>query len=254
MVVILKNAVLKLIMQYISLSSLCETALRWMPQDLNNGMSAMVQVMACCRQTASHYLHSLWANYLSKPHEPMLIDPALIHKRYIPWSVHTILHLLWFVVVMYILISFLPYHSRSLNRLLSNHLPGAIKVTWKYWYGYISPKDPTGIDKTTKSSKSTTWRIFHGIQYMLRPFSRYVLLYNCLLFICGCEGSIILNKKWERNNKEKLLSCQAIYNDEEAHFMYEFNHRIRTVVTFFYQTHIGGPTRHIHSCQGLNIS
>ena len=37
-----------------------EIALRWMPQDLADDKSALVQVMAWCRQATSHYLSQCW--------------------------------------------------------------------------------------------------------------------------------------------------------------------------------------------------
>ena len=38
----------------------CEIALRWMPQDLINKKSTLVQVMAWCRQAAIHYPDQWW--------------------------------------------------------------------------------------------------------------------------------------------------------------------------------------------------
>ena len=35
-------------------------ALRWMPQDLTDDKSTLVQVMAWCRQATSHYLSQCW--------------------------------------------------------------------------------------------------------------------------------------------------------------------------------------------------
>ena len=37
-----------------------ENVLRWMPQDLPDQMSTLVQVMAWCRQATSHYLNQCW--------------------------------------------------------------------------------------------------------------------------------------------------------------------------------------------------
>ena len=42
-----------------------DNALRWMPQDLTDDKSALVQVMAWWRQTTSHYLSQWWLNSLS---------------------------------------------------------------------------------------------------------------------------------------------------------------------------------------------
>ena len=55
------------------LSIFCEIALRWMPQDLTDNKRTLVQVMAWCRQAASHYLSQCWPWSMSpygitKPH------------------------------------------------------------------------------------------------------------------------------------------------------------------------------------------
>ena len=42
-----------------------EIALRWMPQDLTDEKSTLVQVMAWCRQATSHYLSQCWPRSLS---------------------------------------------------------------------------------------------------------------------------------------------------------------------------------------------
>ena len=42
-----------------------EIALRWMPQDLTNDKSTLVQVMAWCRQATSHYLTQCWPRSMS---------------------------------------------------------------------------------------------------------------------------------------------------------------------------------------------
>ena len=41
-----------------------ETALRWLPLNLNNDKSTLVQVMAWCRQATSHYLNQCWPRSL----------------------------------------------------------------------------------------------------------------------------------------------------------------------------------------------
>ena len=42
-----------------------EIVLRWMPQDLTDDMSTLVQVMAWCRQATSHYLRQSWPESMS---------------------------------------------------------------------------------------------------------------------------------------------------------------------------------------------
>ena len=43
----------------------CKIALRWMPPDLTDDKSTLVQVMAWCRQATSHYLSQCWPRSLS---------------------------------------------------------------------------------------------------------------------------------------------------------------------------------------------
>ena len=55
-----KNSIFNLV----SMTGICKTSyaniLRWMPQDLTDGKSTLVQVMAWCRQAPSHYLSHCW--------------------------------------------------------------------------------------------------------------------------------------------------------------------------------------------------
>ena len=43
----------------------CKIALRWMPLDLADNKSTLVQVMAWCRQATSHYLSQCWPRFMS---------------------------------------------------------------------------------------------------------------------------------------------------------------------------------------------
>ena len=43
----------------------CEIALRWMPLNLTDDKSTLVQVMAWCRQATSHYLSQCWPRSMS---------------------------------------------------------------------------------------------------------------------------------------------------------------------------------------------
>ena len=43
----------------------CKIVLKWMPMDLTDGKSTLVQVMAWCRQATSHYLSECWPRSLS---------------------------------------------------------------------------------------------------------------------------------------------------------------------------------------------
>ena len=43
----------------------CKITLRWMPLDLTDDKSTLVQVMAWCRQATSHYLSQCWPRFMS---------------------------------------------------------------------------------------------------------------------------------------------------------------------------------------------
>ena len=62
---IFQNVFFKLISWIDTLSNSCETALRSMPQNPSNDKSTLVQVMAWCRQAASHYLSQCCPRSLS---------------------------------------------------------------------------------------------------------------------------------------------------------------------------------------------
>ena len=55
----------------------CKIVLKWMPMDLTDGKSTLVQVMAWCRQATSHYLSQCWPRSLS-PYE--VIRPQWVNQ------------------------------------------------------------------------------------------------------------------------------------------------------------------------------
>ena len=55
-----KNVIFNLVLLIGIFRSSHNNALRWMPQDLTDGKSTLVQVMAWCRQAPSHYLNQCW--------------------------------------------------------------------------------------------------------------------------------------------------------------------------------------------------
>ena len=61
-----KNVIFNLVFLLIGIfRSSQDTALRWMPQDLTDDKSTLVQVMAWCCQATSHYLSQCWLSSLS---------------------------------------------------------------------------------------------------------------------------------------------------------------------------------------------
>ena len=60
-----KNGIFYLVLLIGIFRSSHYNALRWMPQDLTDDKSTLVQVMAWCRQASSHYLSQCWLSSLS---------------------------------------------------------------------------------------------------------------------------------------------------------------------------------------------
>ena len=83
----LKTVTFKFISRIDILIISCEIALRWMPQDLIDEKSKLVQVMAWCRQAPSHCLslcwpRSMWTYGITKPQwvNSLRSDNAHMHQ------------------------------------------------------------------------------------------------------------------------------------------------------------------------------
>ena len=59
-----KSILFKLVAQN-RLAPGCEISFRWMPHNLTNDKSTLVQVMTWCRHTTNHYLSKYWLRYMS---------------------------------------------------------------------------------------------------------------------------------------------------------------------------------------------
>ena len=62
--VIFKSMIFTHIIQNSNSCTCYEIAPRWMPQDLTEDLSALVQVMSWCRQATSHYLNQCWPSLI----------------------------------------------------------------------------------------------------------------------------------------------------------------------------------------------
>ena len=85
-----KNVIFNLVLLIGIFRSSHDKALRWMPQDLTDDESTLVQVMAWCRQATNHYLSQCWLNSLS-PYgitRPQWVHPWLTYIRVMPFG-HT---------------------------------------------------------------------------------------------------------------------------------------------------------------------
>ena len=60
-----KTAIFNLVLLIGIFTSSNDNALRWMPWDLTDDKSTLVQVMAWCRQATSHYLSQCWPSSMS---------------------------------------------------------------------------------------------------------------------------------------------------------------------------------------------
>ena len=60
-----KSTILKCFIENSRLNTHWEIVLAWMPQNLTNEKSPLVQVMAWCRQATSHYLSRCWPRSMS---------------------------------------------------------------------------------------------------------------------------------------------------------------------------------------------
>ena len=72
----------------------CEIGLRWLPRDLPDNQSTIVQVMGWCRQAVSHYLSQCWPRSLSPYHIawPQRVDrrtPKLFWGNHLHYGVMT---------------------------------------------------------------------------------------------------------------------------------------------------------------------
>ena len=76
----------KIIFQLISVIDgwgiFCEIAPIWMPLELTDIKSTLVQAMAWCCQATSHYLSQCWPRSLS-PYRPQWVNAALTHRHWL---------------------------------------------------------------------------------------------------------------------------------------------------------------------------
>ena len=75
-----RKVIFQLILMIGGLSISCKIVLKWMPMDLTDGKSTLVQVMAWCRQATSHYLGQCWPRSLS-PY-------GVIRPQWVKWILH----------------------------------------------------------------------------------------------------------------------------------------------------------------------
>ena len=84
-----KNVIFNLVLLIGIFRSFHDNALGWMPQDLTDDKSTLVQVMAWCRQATSHYLSQCWLSSLS--------SYGLARPQWVKCEIHSLswVHPLW---------------------------------------------------------------------------------------------------------------------------------------------------------------
>ena len=94
-----KNVILSLVLQT-GIFRTYDNVIRWMPQDVTDDKSTLVQVMAWCRQATSHYLNQCWPRFMLpygitrpqwvKDHDDVMTWKCFPHYwpflRHIHWS------------------------------------------------------------------------------------------------------------------------------------------------------------------------
>ena len=82
-----KTAIFNLLLLIGIFTSSKDNALRWMPRDLTDDKSTLVQVMAWCRQATSHYLSLCWPRSLS-PYD--VTRPQWVNSQSLSLTVKTL--------------------------------------------------------------------------------------------------------------------------------------------------------------------
>ena len=77
-----RKVIFQLILVIDGWSISCKIALKWMPMDLTDGKSTLVQAMAWCHQASSHYLNQCWPRSPT-PYgitRPQWVNISMYHK------------------------------------------------------------------------------------------------------------------------------------------------------------------------------
>ena len=112
-----KTAIINLVLLIGIFTSSKDNALKWMPRDLTDDKSTLVQGMAWCRQATSHYLSQCWPSSMS-PYgvtRPQWVNSDVVGQKYvITFSMVTTL----LMVTVYLINIHKIYHptvQKSLN-------------------------------------------------------------------------------------------------------------------------------------------
>ena len=89
-----------------------EIALRWMPLDLTDDKSTLVQVMAWCRQATSHYLGQCWPRSMS-PND--VTRPQWVNLTWCTFGVRVFPHKLFSGLTSHLVDAFIMGHPELIH-------------------------------------------------------------------------------------------------------------------------------------------
>ena len=121
-----KNSIFKLALLIGIFKSSYNNILKWMPQDLTDDKSTLVQVMAWCRQATSHYLSQCWPRSLSpygvtRPQWVNGVSP--IQHRATTWCNAACFFLLFFTQWNFVQNANIIFLKHSFEILFAKHPP-----------------------------------------------------------------------------------------------------------------------------------
>ena len=131
----------------------CEIVHRWMPLDLTDDKSTLVNVMAWRRQAIRHYLSWCWPRFMSS-YDVTRPRWAVSTIQYIPRNMHTVFALLCFVVVIHWLI--FPYPSGLLHWHCGNLTNAPVPAKQPWWIWINTSCEVIMNDCITTTKQSTT--------------------------------------------------------------------------------------------------
>ena len=113
----------------------CKIALRWMPLDLTDDMSTLVQVMAWCRQATSHYLSQCWPRFMS----PYGVTRPQWVKISFPLNLNyneKIIHGLQSIIECTSFKVWVRYFVWNFKGYLWNSTQNNLSILWNIWFLY----------------------------------------------------------------------------------------------------------------------
>ena len=135
-----------------------DNALRWMPQDLTDDKSTLIQVMAWCHQATSHFLNQCWPRS-PKPYgvtRPQWVNTFPLRQNWCPFT-DGILELIFLYDNCWILVS---TQEKCLPEGPINNKPVLVQTIAWHWIGDRPMSEPIMVevaDQCMCNSASMSW-------------------------------------------------------------------------------------------------